>query len=37
MSSSTPSTTTTIDNDKLQQFMGKIFSDFGGAASSILV
>jgi hypothetical protein len=36
MSSSTPSTTT-IDNDKLQQFMGKILSDFGGAASSILV
>jgi SAM-dependent methyltransferase len=26
-----------MDNEKLQQFMGKILSDFGGAASSILV
>jgi SAM-dependent methyltransferase len=32
-SSSTP----TMDNEKLQQFMGKILSDFGGAASSVLV
>jgi hypothetical protein len=38
MSSSTStSSTTTIDNEKIQQFMGKILSDFGGAASSILV
>ena len=28
---------TTIDNEKLQQFMGKVLSDFGGAASAILV
>jgi hypothetical protein len=28
---------TTIDNEKLQQFMGKILSDFGGAASAVLV
>ncbi|MGC2572898.1 MAG: hypothetical protein WA364_15410, partial [Candidatus Nitrosopolaris sp.] len=35
MSSSTSSTT--IDNQKLQQFIGKALSDFGGAASSILV
>jgi 2-polyprenyl-3-methyl-5-hydroxy-6-metoxy-1,4-benzoquinol methylase len=28
---------TTIDNQKLQQFIGKALSDFGGAASSILV
>jgi SAM-dependent methyltransferase len=27
---------TTIDNEKLQQFMGKVLSDFGGAASAIL-
>jgi SAM-dependent methyltransferase len=27
----------TIDNEKLQQFMGKVLSDFGGAASAILV
>jgi len=32
---SSPSTTT--DNEKLQQFMGKVLSDFGGAASAILV
>jgi hypothetical protein len=36
MSSSSPSSTT-IDNEKLQKFMEKILSDFGGAASSILV
>jgi SAM-dependent methyltransferase len=30
------SSQTTIDNEKLQQFMGKILSDFGGAASSVL-
>jgi hypothetical protein len=35
LSSST--STTTIDNEKLQQFMGKVLSDFGGAASAILV
>jgi SAM-dependent methyltransferase len=34
--SSSPSPTT-IDNEKLQQFMGKVLSDFGGAASAILV
>src|ERR1051326_5099744 len=33
-SSSSPSTT--IDNEKLQQFMGKVLSDFGGAASAVL-
>jgi hypothetical protein len=33
-SSSTPQT---IDNEKLQQFMEKVLSDFGGAASSVLV
>jgi len=27
----------TMDNEKLQQFMEKILSDFGGAASSVLV
>ena len=37
MSSSSSSPTTTIDNEKLQQFMGKVLSDFGGAASAILV
>src|ERR1043165_1275903 len=42
MSSSGPSTSTslpqtTIDNEKLQQFMGKVLSDFGGAASAVLV
>jgi hypothetical protein len=36
-SSSTSSPQTTIDNEKLQQFMGKILSDFGGAASCVLV
>jgi SAM-dependent methyltransferase len=36
-SRSTPSTATTkVDNEKLQKFMGKILSDFGGAASIIL-
>jgi SAM-dependent methyltransferase len=34
---SSPSPSTTMDNGKLQQFMAKILSDFGGAASSILV
>src|SRR5438067_1401562 len=37
MSSSSPPSSTTIDNEKLQQFMGKVLSDFGGAASAILV
>ena len=36
-SKSRPSQTQTIDNEKLQQFMGKILSDFGGAASAVLV
>jgi len=27
----------TIDNEKLQQFMGKVLTDFGGAASAVLV
>src|ERR687888_2070277 len=36
LSSSTTSSQTTMDNEKLQQFMGKILSDFGGAASSVL-
>ena len=31
------STSETYDNEKLQQSMGKILSDFGGAASSVLV
>src|SRR5918911_1325700 len=31
------SSSTTIGNEKLQQFMGKVLSDFGGAASAILV
>jgi hypothetical protein len=34
--SSSSSSTTRIDNEKLQQFMGKILSDFGGAASCVL-
>jgi len=37
MSTSSSSSSTTINNEKLQQFMGKILSDFGGAASAILV
>jgi len=39
MSSSTSYSTssTTLDNQKLQQFIGKTLSGFGGAASSILV
>src|SRR5919198_1309894 len=37
MSSSSSTSSQTIDNEKLQQFMGKILSDFGGAASSVLV
>ena len=36
-SSSSTSSQTAIDNEKLQQFMGKILSDFEGAASSVLV
>ncbi len=36
-SSSSSSKTPTVDNEKLQQFMGKILSDFGGAASAVLV
>jgi hypothetical protein len=37
MSSSTStSSTTTINNEKIQQFMGKILFNFGGAASSVL-
>jgi SAM-dependent methyltransferase len=35
-STSKTSQTTTIDNEKLQQFMGKLLSDFGGAASCVL-
>src|ERR671924_572712 len=35
--SSSLSQTPTIDNDKLQQFMGKVLTDFGGAASAVLV
>src|SRR5437660_3434273 len=34
---SLPPPSTTMENEKLQQFMAKILSDFGGAASSILV
>ncbi|MFL6381093.1 MAG: hypothetical protein ACJ72S_07365 [Nitrososphaeraceae archaeon] len=37
-SSASPSSTSqTIDNEKLQQFMGKILSDFGGAGGCVLV
>jgi hypothetical protein len=36
MNASSSSSTPTMDNEKLQ-FMGKILSDFGGAASSVLV
>src|ERR1041384_7870542 len=36
-SSTSTSSQTTIDNEKLQQFMGKILTDFGGAASAVLV
>src|SRR3982750_4346074 len=36
-SSASPSSTSqTIDNEKLQQFMGKILSDFGGAGGCVL-
>src|SRR5919197_4045261 len=35
-SSSTSAPQTTMDNEKLQQFMGKILADFGGAASCVL-
>src|ERR671931_2012606 len=33
---SASSSSSTMDNEKLQQFMGKILSDFGGAASCVL-
>jgi hypothetical protein len=33
---SSASETSTMDNEKLQQFMGKILSDFGGAGGSVL-
>jgi SAM-dependent methyltransferase len=33
---SSASETSTIDNEKLQQFMGKILSDFGGAGGCVL-
>src|ERR1044071_4884431 len=33
-SASTSSTSQTIDNEKLQQFMGKILSDFGKSITS---
>jgi 2-polyprenyl-3-methyl-5-hydroxy-6-metoxy-1,4-benzoquinol methylase len=36
-SKSFASSPTTVDNERLQQFMGKVLSDFGGAASAILV
>jgi Rv2258c-like winged HTH domain len=36
-SSSNAALSRTIDNEKLQQFMAKILSDFGVAASAILV
>jgi SAM-dependent methyltransferase len=35
--SASSSQTPTIDSEKLQQFMGKVLSDFGGAASAVLV
>jgi SAM-dependent methyltransferase len=35
-SSSSSSKIPTIDTEKLQQFMGKVLSDFGGAASCVL-
>ena len=36
-SSSTSTSSQTIDNENLQQFMGKVLSDFGGAACAVLV
>src|ERR687887_2011826 len=36
-SSSSSKAPTAMDNEKLQQFMGKILADFGGAASCVLV
>src|SRR5436309_13460074 len=33
---SASSSAPTTDNERLQQFMGNILSDFGGAASSVL-
>ena len=36
MSSSSSSPTARIDNEKLQQFMEKILSDFGGAGGCVL-
>src|ERR671933_140987 len=35
-STSSASGTSTMDNEKLQQFMGKILSDFGGAGGCVL-
>jgi hypothetical protein len=35
-STSSVSETSTMDNEKLQQFMGKILSDFGGAGGCVL-
>jgi hypothetical protein len=35
-STSAASETSTMDNEKLQQFMGKILSDFGGAGGCVL-
>jgi SAM-dependent methyltransferase len=35
-STSSASETSTMDNEKLQQFMGKILSDFGGAGGCVL-
>jgi SAM-dependent methyltransferase len=37
MNSTSSPSSTIIDNEKLQQFMGKVLSDFGGAASAVLV
>src|SRR5689334_16667322 len=36
-STSISSPQTTIDNEKIQQFMEKVLTDFGGAASAVLV
>jgi len=32
----TTTTTPPINEEKLEQFMGKVLSDFGGAASAVL-
>ena len=37
MNSTSSPSSPIIDNEKLQQFMGKVLSDFGGAASAVLV